>query len=387
MKLDFEKNMIVSSNLKRLFWEQTTRVDEFPSFTNLSCRVADPEKFINSLCAMKIQAIMEEDNCNVIKAIVKLMKIYNIAKISEFKLIMAKNSANRYLPIKCTMILKNMCVKGEALSCQFTNISVNIAKHDKCASNKYFNEALYKTDWYPVEACITGCVWENIDVANNLWHKRTELLHDYNEYITAKYNQLPLPPDNNVVFVVLSPNDTLGTTAWKSEGANDINITGFGYDWETSQEIYEGILCNNIAIIREDLIEHPTAKDVWVRVYTCVYVNIIKMNREIPNGVQDKLCEIPLKDCMIMHMGEINLLKDVSLFWDYDIDIDTVEVQPNPEVNPFSPATLNIKLKEVYGGVLKYTATFIDKNMDNLTVDTEQVEEFNIPNSGCGCNL
>lgn len=388
MELNFNKNMIVQSDLKRIFWEQTTPVDQYPSFSNLSCVLASQEEFINALCVAKIDAIMKEDNCNVIKALIKLMKIYNIAKISEFKLVMGKNSPNKYLPIKCTVVLKNMCLKGESLACQFKNVSVNIAKHDKCLANNYFNEALYKTDWYPMSACTTGCVWKNINVEDNLWHARAELIRDYNEYITCKNLNMPLPPDNNVIFVVLSPVDTLGTTAWKSEGANDITVTGFGHTFEDSEHIYEAILCNRLAIIREDFIEHPTAKDALIRVYTCCNVNIVKVNREIPNGeVDDKLCEVPLKDCMILHMGEVNMLKDVELSWGYGIKVDSVKPDPYDTVNPFTEVKIKINLEEVYGAVLNYDVTFIEKNMDNLSVDTSREETFNIPNSGCGCRF
>lgn len=387
MELNFNKNMITSSNLARLFWEQTTPVDQYPSFSNLSCKLVDKEEVAAALCVVKLNAIMEEDNCNVIKAIIKLMKIYDIAKISEFKLVMAKNSKNKYLPIKTTMILKNMCLKGEeSLSCQFTNVSVNIAKHDKCAANKYFQEALYNNDWYVTAAEITGCTWKNIDITNNLWHKRTTLLQEWREYVTAKYNNLPLPPDNNVIFVVLSPVDTLGTTAWKSEGANDIQVTGFGYTYEDSKEIYEGIINNRIAIIREDLIEHPIAKNEYVRVYTCCYVNIIKINREIQNGTKDALCEVPLKDCMIFHMGEINLVQNVEISWGYGIEIDNIITEPEI-VNPFQEVKIKLELGERYGKVLNYNLTIMDKNMDNLTVDTDTTENYNIPNTGCSCTF
>lgn len=389
MNIEFTKNMIVSSKLKRLFWEQTTPVDKFPAFTNLSCRLVDSETVANGsyLCVNQIHDIMQADNCNVIKAIVKLMKIYNIAKVTEFKLTMSKALKGKYLPVKCTMILKDMCVhENESLSCKISNVTVNIAKHDKCATSKYATESLYGTNWTPICAEITGCLYENIDIENNLWHKRTELLKEYNEYVIARDNNLPLPPDNNVIFVVLSPNDTLGTTAWKSEGANDIDVTGFAYNWETSKEIYEDILCNNLAIIREDLIEHPTSKNTIVRVYTLVYVNIIKSNIEINNGETDNKCSTPLRDCLIMHMGEINLLRDVKISWEYGLDVEKIE--PIPErVNIYQPTKLRIQLAPKYGDVFNYTATFIDKNIDNLNVDMSQDETFNIPNKGCGCSL
>ena len=389
MELNFNKNMIVSSKLKRLFWQQTTPVDMYPAFTNLTCRLAGKEEVANALCVMKLDAVMKEYKCNVLTALEKLMEIYKISKVSEFKLVMAKNVKGQYLPIKVGMVLKDLCLVDGKISCIYTDIRVSV-QGNKCLADKLFSESLYNTDWSPVVAENAGCTWKDIDIEDSLWYKRSVLLREWREYITAKYNNLPLPPDNNVVFVVLAPVDTLQTTAWKSEGANDIRVEGFGFTFEDSEDIYNGIIRNEIAIIREDLIEHPTAKDDWVRVYTCCKVNLIKVNREITNGTTNPKCEVPIIDSMVLHMGEINLVKDVVLSWGYGVKVNNIEVlDKDSYVNTFQDVKIRVELAEVYGSILNYTLTVIDKNMDNLVVDTSSGAgtSISIPNEGCPCKF
>lgn len=383
MKLDFQKSMLVNP-MKRIFIGQTTPVDKHPSFTNVSCQLVDECTMSTALCVNKIDAIMKERKVNVVKALIELMNIYSIAKVSEFKLVMAINSKHSYVPIKVTMVLKDMCVKNGSLSAKFSNVSVNIAKNDRCAANKYFNQSIYDTNWYPVQASINGKVWKNVDTSKNLWHRRSEVLEEWRDYYTAKYHAGILPEDPRHIFVLLAPFDEFSSD-YITEGARDIRVERFEQGFEDAESIYEGIMKNQYAIIREDMIEDPLNPLTNVlSVFTCIKVGVMKHNCEICNGVmlEDDVCEIPLKDCMIYDMGEWKLIKNVELSWDYGVKLDDVSIKPYDTVNPLQESIVRLEFKEVYGDILKYELSIVD-NIDNFDVTTETDASLNIPNSGC----
>lgn len=385
MEINFTKSRL-TNNLRRLFIGTTTPVDKFPSFSNVSCILADKDDYINTLCVKKVEALMQDDNSNVLRALIKLMSTYSIAKVESLKVVMGLDDRKSYVPVKVTMVMENVSIKEGAINAQFKNVSVNIAKHDKCLATKYFNQALYHTNWYPIEVQILGNVWRYIDISTNLWHRRCEVLDQFKEYMTCKTNGLPLPPSNRAAFVVLEPYSTLGDPDYKSEGCNDIRVTNFGYNYESAKEIYKGLLDNSLAIIREDTLKDPLDVSEPLSVFTCIKVGIIKRNTSIPNGYADtEACETPLSDCLIYHMNEIRSIGNVDLSYGYGIKVGGIEIDPSV-IHPYTEAKIRVKLEEDFAAVLNYHVTVVDPCTAGLQIDPSMSVSFDIPNSGCDCN-
>lgn len=383
MELNFSKSKL-TNDLRRLFIGTTTPVDKFPSFSNVSCILADIEDFETALCVKKVESIMEDDNCNVLRAIIKLMNMYSIAKIETLKIVMGLDSKKSYVPVKVSMVMNNVFVKDGAINAQFKNVSVNIAKHDKCLATKYFNQALHNTDWYPLEVQINGKIWQYIDISTNLWHRRCEVLDQFKEYMTCKMNNMPLPPDNKCIFVVLEPYSTLGDSDYKTEGCNDIRVANFGYDFESAKEIYQGLLDNSLAIIREDAVLDPMGFMEPKSVFTVIKVGIIKHRSSIPNGWSDtEACETPLQDCLIYHMNEIRSIGNIEVKYGYGVKVGDIDLQYDV-VNPFNETKITVKLEEDFGAILNYHVTVVDPCTPAISIDTN-IEDLDIANSGCAC--
>ena len=383
MELNFSKSKL-TNDLRRLFIGATTPVDKYPAFSNVSCVLADREDYETALCVKKVETVMEDDDCNVLRAIIRLMNEYSIAKLESLKVVMGLDSKKSYVPVKVTMIMKNVFVKDGAINAQFSNVSVNIAKHDKCLATKYFNQALYNTDWYPVEVQINGKIWRYIDTSTNLWHRRCEILDQFKEYITCKMNNLPLPPDNRCAFVVLEPFNTFGDSDYKTEGCNDIVVSNFGYDFESAKEIYQGLLENSLAIVREDMVVDKFGFTPPMSVFTLCRVGIIKCNNDIPNGYADtEACETPLSDCLIYHMNEVRSIGHIDLSYGFGVKLGDVKLSDDV-IHPYEETKITVSLEEDFGAVLNYHVTLVDPCTAGIIIDPN-VTDFDIPNAGCAC--
>ena len=400
MKMNFNSRMISSSPLKRLFWEVTTDVNKHPGFTFTNCRLVCPDEYPNAMCLDKINDTMLADECSVVDAISKLMKIYGLLAVKGLELKLTKNVPGFYLPISVTVevSIKKLHVDSDTftLDVKFRGIktvqgglgTTACGTPNPCAQEDIKSECLTGTNWKVQLASMKkGHYVVHVDTDTLLWSKRCNMLKDYLAYKKAKNeNAEVLPEPNNIVLVLIEPEADEFIASWRVEGVSKIKLGGYGYDYESAKDIYEGLLKNQIALIREDFIEGSDGTQYAV--YTCTHVGVHLLSPvcSVPlnEGETPHDYDLPLEDCVISHMREFELLKDVKLSFSPTHHIDNVESDPYA-INPQEQSVIRFKIGTNPDGMLNYTATFIDKNIDKTNVEIGEDIDTSIPNSGCPC--
>lgn len=388
MFLNFTKTKLTQNGLERIFTPQTTPCDIYPSFTNKDCEKVCQYDYVTELCLAKINNIMNTENVSVLEAFKISMRNLELRKIMNLEISLSRNNKNSYVPEiiqgDINIILNE---DGSNVTAQMTNVR-STKFITSCSATKAQYDSLTDKGWIIRTLRITPNteVYKRVDLSTTLWARRSQILEGWRQWHTYKRNSIPIQLEDTNIFVVLQTFDSFYQyTSPIDEGVNDIGVVKFGHSFESSDEIYADILANKLAIIREDKIAHPTAKNTDISVFTCVPVTLLnQVYTAYGNKVEPILpeaCETPLKDILVAHMGEYLRISNVELSWGWETYIQEIKLQ-YPEINPLTKSYADLVLGERYGGVLNYNIVITSNNMD-VSQDLPEPTSTNIPNQGC----
>lgn len=388
MFLNFTKTKLTQNGLERIFTPQTTPCDIYPSFTNKDCEKVCQYDYVTELCLAKINNIMNTENVSVLEAFKISMRNLELRKIMNLEISLSRNNKNSYVP---EIIQGNINIilneDGSNVTAQMTNVR-STKFVTSCSATKAQYDALTDKGWIIRTLRITPNteVYKRVDLSTTLWARRSQILEGWRQWHTYKKNGIPIYLEDTNIFVVLQTYDSFYQYSSPiDEGVNDIGVVKFGHSFESSDEIYADILANKLAIIREDKITHPTAKNTDISVFTCVPVTLLnQVYTAYGNKVEPILpeaCETPLKDILVAHMGEYLRISNVELSWGWETYIQEIKLQ-YPEINPLTKSYADLVLGERYGGVLNYNIVITSNNMD-VSQDLPEPTSTNIPNQGC----
>lgn len=385
MELNFSTIKYQEHNTK-IFTPQTTPCNIHPSFSMVTCEDVCPCLYSLEFCTAKLVDAMKENTFH--DAMLDIMQRNELTVLTDVQVSMVKFSKHSYVPERITFLISFDISNPNSITVRINNVRTN--GYSKCSDRQVVSNAIngidsgWKLDY--LEFTDTTTAKKTRDVNSSLWMTRVKLLQKWLDMKNAKKFGLPYQDDENDfnIFVVLKAMDPDQNAISICNGASNLVVADFGYSYETSEEIYQALFCNKICIIRVDEIDHPVAKgDYKAHVYTCVPVSVIQRDIEIICDDDDPTakCMEPLNNALIGHMGEYKCITDIKLSWGFSTYIEDVVIAPN-KANPLSPVELQIRLADVYGGLLNYKVTFNDNKID-VKNDIPRLEEFNYSNCGC----